>query len=88
MKYNDRIDTDMNETLHNGDVSIVIGLINSQTLPQSSKVSQLNDINISVDNGDVNGDYCYMNSSTGCVIKKKIPLIIQRKEMKFLPKYI
>ena len=26
-------------------------------------------MNTSVDNGDIDGDYCYMNGSTGSVIK-------------------
>ena len=33
MKYNDRDDMDMNANLHNGDISSVIGLLNSHTLP-------------------------------------------------------
>ena len=33
IKDNDRIDTDMNETLQNGDVSSGIGLLNSHTPP-------------------------------------------------------
>ena len=65
INYNDRIDTDMNKTLQNGDVSSVIGLLNSHTLPQYNESSQLNDMNMSVDNGDVNGCYFYINSSTG-----------------------
>ena len=34
MTDNDRIDTDMNKTLHNGDVINGIGLLNSHTLLQ------------------------------------------------------
>ena len=55
----------MIKTLQNGDVSSVIGLLNSHTLPQYNESSQLNDMNMSVDNGDVNGCYFYINSSTG-----------------------
>ena len=82
---NNRIDTDMDETLKNVDVSSVIGLINSHTPPQDNESSRLNEINIRVDNGDVNDDYFNMNGYTGYGIKTRIPLIIQRKEMKFLP---
>ena len=42
-----------------------IGLLNSHTLPQYNESSKLNEMNISVYNCDVNGAYCYMNSSTG-----------------------
>ena len=62
---NDRNDTDMNDTFKNVDASIGIGLLNSQTIPQYNKSSNLNEMNMGVKNGDVNGDYCYMNSSTG-----------------------
>ena len=64
MKENDSIDTDMNETLQNGDVSSGTGLLNGHTIPQDIESIKLNDMNMSVKNGDVNGDYCYMNSST------------------------
>ena len=56
MNYNGRIDTDINETLQNGDVISGIGLLNSHTLPQYEESNELNEINMSVDNGDVNGD--------------------------------
>ena len=36
MNDNDRIDTDIIETLQNGDVSSLIGLLNSHTLPQDN----------------------------------------------------
>ena len=68
MNDNDRIDTDMNETLHNGYVSSGIGLLNSHTLPQDNESSKLDDMNVSVGNSDINGDYFYMNTSTGYVI--------------------
>ena len=58
----------MNENLHNGYVISGIGLLNKHNPPQDSESSKLNEINISVDNGDVNYDCCYMNSSTGYVI--------------------
>ena len=71
MKDNDRIDKDMNETLQNGDVGSIIGLLNSHTLPQDNESSKLNEINIIFDNGYVTGDYCYMNSYTGSESKNQ-----------------
>ena len=46
-----------------------IGLLNSHTLPQENKLSKLNVMNMSVENGDVNDDYCDMNRFTGSHIK-------------------
>ena len=66
---NDRIDTDMNGNLHNGYASSLFGLLNSHTSHQDNESSKLNDLNMSVDNGCVNGDYFYMNSSTVSDIK-------------------
>ena len=37
IKENDRIDTNMNETLHNGDVRSRIGLLNIHTLLQDNE---------------------------------------------------
>ena len=59
----------MNENLYNGDEISGIVLLNIHLLPQANKSSKINEMNMSVDNGDVNGDYFYMNSSTGSVIK-------------------
>ena len=70
MKDNDRTDTYMKVTLQNGDMSSGIGLLNIHTIPQANKASKLNEMNMGVDNGDVIGDYCYMNSSTGSVNKQ------------------
>ena len=42
MDDNDRIDTDVNEILQNGNVSSVIGLLNRHTLPQYNESSKLN----------------------------------------------
>ena len=64
MKDNYRINTDMNETLQNGDVSSGIVLLNGHTLPQANKSIKLDDMNMSVYNGDVNDSYIYMNSYT------------------------
>ena len=64
MNDNDRNDTYMNETLHNGDMGSGIGLLNSHNIPQYKKSSNLNLMHMSVENGDANGDYCYMNGST------------------------
>ena len=48
MKDNDRLDTDMNEILQNGDVSSEVGCLYSHTLPQGNKSSKLNEMNIIV----------------------------------------
>ena len=56
MNDNTRNDTDMNDTLQNGDLSSGIGLLNIHTLPQYNESSDLNEMNMSVDNGDVNGN--------------------------------
>ena len=69
IKDNNRIDVDINETLQNGDVSSGIGFLNRHTPHQSNETIILNEVNMSVYNGDVNGDYCYMNSSTGYDIR-------------------
>ena len=69
IEYNNSNDSDINETLHNVDVSSVTGLLNSHTLPQPNESSKFNELDISVDNGGFNGDYCYMNSSNGSVIR-------------------
>ena len=55
----------MNDISQNGDVSSGIGLLKNHTFPQDIEPSNLNYMIMSVDNGDVNGDYCYRNSSTG-----------------------
>ena len=65
MNDNDRNGTYTNETLHNGYVSSGIGLLNRNTPPQDNESGNLNEINMSVENGDVNGDYFHMNSSIG-----------------------
>ena len=54
----------MNTNLQNVDMSNGIGLLNSHTLPQDNKSSNLNEMNMSIGNCDVNGGYCYMNIST------------------------
>ena len=59
----------MNYTLHNVDVSSVIGLLNRNNLPQAKKSIKVNEMNMSVENGDVNVGYCYINSSTGYFIR-------------------
>ena len=46
-------------------MSSVIGLLNGHTLHQDNESSNLNDMNIIVDNGNFNVDYCYINISTG-----------------------
>ena len=64
MNDNDRNDTYIIYTLQNGDLISGIGLLNSNTLPQDNESSNLNDINISDDNDDVNDNYCYISSYT------------------------
>ena len=54
----------MNETLQNRDMISGVGLLNSHSIPQYNESSNLNEMNICVENIDVNGDYCYMISST------------------------
>ena len=46
-----------------------IVLLKGHTLPQANKSIKLDDMNMSVYNGDDNSDYCYMYSSTGSMIK-------------------
>ena len=65
INYNGWDDRDKNTNLHNGDVSSGIGLLNLHTLPQYKKSSNLNETNMAVENGDVNGGHCYINSPTG-----------------------
>ena len=84
MKDNDRIFTYMNETLNNEDVSSGIGLLNSHTLPQDNISNKLIDVNMSVLNGDVDGYYCYMNSSTGSVINNNNYIDYTKKKMNFI----
>ena len=55
MSFNDRDDTYMNDNLQNGYVSSGIGSLNIHTLPQYNKSSNLNEMNVGVENGDVNG---------------------------------
>ena len=68
MNDNESIDTDINEILQNVYVSSQIGLLNIHTLPQANKSSKLNGMNMSVYNGDANGEFFHMNSFTGSVI--------------------
>ena len=78
----------MNDTLQNGDVSSGIGLLNSHNISQDNESSKLNKMNTSFDNGDVNGDYCYINSSTGYDIKNHNSIDCTNKRDKFLSTYI
>ena len=56
-----------------------ICLLNINTLPQDDLSIILNEINISVDNGDFNGDCCYMNISTESVINNHNPIDYTKK---------
>ena len=58
MNDNDRNDTYMNDTLQNEYVSSGIGLLNITTLPQYIESSNLNDMNMNVDNGNIKEYYC------------------------------
>ena len=62
MNNNDRNCKYMNDTLQNGDVISGVGILNKHTIPQDNESSHLKEMNMKVDNGDTNGDYCYMNS--------------------------
>ena len=64
MNYNYRDDMDMNANLQNVDGSSGIGLLNNHTLPPHNESSNLDETNIGVENGDVNGGHCYINSTT------------------------
>ena len=57
MNYNDRDDIDMNTNSQNVYVSSGIGLLNIHTLLRYNESSQLNEINIGVENVDVNGGH-------------------------------
>ena len=48
MKDNDIIDTYVNDTFQNGDISSGIGLLNSHIIIQANEPSKFNDINMSV----------------------------------------
>ena len=56
---------DMNANLQNGDGRSGIGLLKIHTLPPYNESSNLNETNMGIENGDVNGGHCYMNSITG-----------------------
>ena len=68
MNDNNSIDKDMNETLQNGYISSGSVLLNRHTLLQDNEQSKINEMNMSVENGDVNGYYLHMNSYTGSII--------------------
>ena len=55
MNDNHRNDTDMTYTLHNGDVVIVINLLNIHNLPQDKKSSNFNEMNVIFDTDDLDG---------------------------------
>ena len=82
---NDRIDTHMNENSQSVGLIIWISLLNSHTLPPDNKSSKMDDTNNSVDNGGVNCDYCYINSSTVSVINNNILIYYKHKKINFIP---
>ena len=64
MNYSDRDVMDMNYNSQNEDVGSIIGLLNIHNLPQANKSSNSNEMDMGVENGNVNGGHCYMNSTT------------------------
>ena len=76
---NDRIYTDMNDTLQNVDMISWTGLLKSNTIPLYNEWSQLNHMNMSVDNGDVNDNYCYMSGCTVYESKNHNPIEYNNK---------
>ena len=59
----------MNANLQNDYVGSGIDLINSQNISQFNESSNLNEMNMVVENGDVNGGCCCINSTTVCEAK-------------------
>ena len=86
MKDNDRINTDMNETLQNTDASSEMFLLNIHTISQSNKSSKPNETNTSVYNFHFNGDYCYMNRFIVFVIKNHNSIHYTKKRNKISTK--
>ena len=62
IKYND---IDINYTLYNVDVSIAITLLSRHNILQDNESSNMSEMNVVVVNGDINGDNCYLNNTTG-----------------------
>ena len=65
VSYNKKTNTSMNANVQNGDVCSRISLLNSHTFSQDKKSINFNEMNMGVENDDINGGYCYTNSSTG-----------------------
>ena len=65
MSYNEKANTSMNANVQNKDVCSRISLLNSHTFSQDKKSINFNEMNMGVENDDINGGYCYTNSSTG-----------------------
>ena len=77
---------DMYDNLQNVDVSSWISLLNSYTLPQYNESSNLNEMNIGVENGDVNSGHCYMNSLTGSESRNQNSIYYRKKIDEISPK--
>ena len=65
MNYIDRYDTDMHTNLQNGDMSSGIGLLNIHILPQYDESSNLDEMEMGVENVNVNGGRCYLRHFLG-----------------------
>ena len=61
----------MNANRQNGDISSGIGLLDTHTITQDNESINFNEMNKNVENGDINGDYCYMNISAGSESKNR-----------------
>ena len=64
MNNNNRDAMEMHANLQNGEVSNGIGLLNSHSPPQYNESRNLNEMNMGVENGYVNGVPCYININT------------------------
>ena len=62
MNYNDRDNKGMNANLQNGYFSSGISLLNNHKQTQFNESTDLNEIIMGVENGDVNDGHCYINS--------------------------
>ena len=76
----------MNANEQNGDVSSGVFLLNRYTLHQYKESSNLNDINMVVENGYVNGGNCYMNISTVSESKNHNSIDSTNKRDEIFPK--
>ena len=85
MKYYDRDDMDINSNWNNRDMSIGIGVLNSHNLHQYNKSSNLNEMNMGVENGDANSGHFYMNSANGSESKNQKSIDSTKKIYEIYP---